>query len=115
MNIDNEVAEKVMRWHTHKYSGKIWSDGKGCVAIKEHYKPSANITQAFNVVEKMRERGHSGILIENGGGLWAYSYYFSGYETDDGMKWVFRTDKNTRWCKTPAKAICLAALKAVEE
>ena len=113
MNIDREIAEKVMGWKTINEFINIPSE---CWVASYYYRekliedattwsPSTDIEQAFEVVEKMRERSY---LFS----LWNRGIYYCSFWSESGCELVRTSDK------TPAMAICkatLAALKAVEE
>jgi len=116
MDIDREVAEKVMGWvttitnhraglHMRRSEGVYNDDSGKFVCYKLSFTPSTNIAQAFEVVEKMQKGGWKFFSIEvddlYNGGMW---------------KAVFYTPPNPfiEYADTPATAICLAALKAIE-
>ena len=68
------------------------------------WKPNEDISQAFMVVEKMREKGFQLMLSDN--------------EPDEGWLAVFDHSPWQEWkatADTPAMAICLAVQKAVKE
>ena len=102
--LDAEVAEKVMGWTPYKNkTGLIeWClpDKKvpvvGAVVATAHtFRPSQDITAAWEVVEKMRELDLTEVFLETlEGALIELVFYKKANEA--------------------AEAICLAALKAVE-
>ena len=102
MNIDREIAEKIMGWiDPDPVESNMWCDKSHFpTSLKSMWHPSTDIKQAFEVVEKMREKGSIFTLCDQDPGEkpeWD-AQFFSVIATDD----------------TPAMAICLAALKAVE-
>jgi hypothetical protein len=121
MDIDKEIAEKVMEWkedcdpephHPHYYLG---TDGKIIATIKHRpyewfeWHPSTDIKQAFEVVEKMREMG--------------WEFYLEDPDRNNEKKGWYAEflhhksyDRNYGWsddADTPAMAICKAALTAI--
>ena len=105
MNIDREIAEKVMGWSDDliNFMGE-WrdrhSDSTGYDVDDWH--PSMNIAQAFEVVEKMRGKGFE-FEFESGGDKAEYHAVFTG----GGMSLGIAEHDN------PAMAICKTALKAM--
>lgn len=108
--IDIEVAEKVMGW---KQVGGDWCDIKGIFTGYSYsgitqefprlFVPAEIIQDAWLVVEKMRERELK-LLIET---------FLDGYVEASFVK-LNRMEVGRGWDKSASKAICLAALKAVE-
>jgi hypothetical protein len=95
MGIDREIAERVMCWDVPPV---CWNYG--------NWRPSENISQAFEVVEKMRE----------------LEYMFNVNSCDfDEMRWFaqFETPDYEKggqaFTETLPLAICKAALRAMEE
>ena len=104
MNIDREIAEKVMGW------GKWTCDTilNGGVA----WNPSTDIKQAFEVVEKMRKRGLRFQLWDN---IDSWAAQFINIIQKPKGSYSYDTQYFQEDSDTPAMAICLAALKAVKE
>jgi ABA sandwich protein len=110
--LDCEVAAKVFGWlytatdGITNYGSPIWDEkdkyencGDGYKRIP-HY--STDISAAFLVVEKMRERGYSLTLMQLPELNWLASFYMT------------RTDNGTEsGHATPSEAICKAALAAL--
>ena len=117
-DLNREIAEKVMQWHTimepqwpylNKDGNYIGFSKYG----KNAWRPSADPTQAFMVVERMRELG------------WEFQLNIGdGYEASFWKEWTELlptgleatiTSKNFEGVSDiPAEAICQAALKAME-
>ena len=98
MNIDREIAEKVMGWGAWVCE-TIYNGG-----VPWH--PSTDIKQAFEVVEKM---GESNFTFSFWNSDFIKGTYHCSFWSKDGCE-ISRTSSTN-----PAMAICLAALKAVEE
>lgn len=107
--IDALVATKVMGWHMSN-AGTIWlmSDGKYTGWDSKnlgddgwHWNPTEDITAAWQVVEKMRDRGW---LVE-----------LSGHENKLWEADLDKDDEPTHWAQheSVSTAICIAALRAV--
>ena len=100
MDIDKRIATEVMGWTQHNedwmFDGKLedWVD---------IWSPSTDITDAWLVVEKMRELGYA-IRIENYVNQNIYEVYV--YKNDTECTGVTREE-------TAPKAISLAALEAL--
>jgi hypothetical protein len=117
MDIDREVAERVMGWKLYDPSSQFadgldhssWTmkDHKLWYKPRNEWRPSTNIAQAFKVVEKLAELGWIGIEIRRGcvSGKWEMTWSMN-------IPGLWRIGPQA---DTPAEAICLAALKAVEE
>ncbi len=115
---DRRIAEKVMVWtqRPHPY----YKDQKKCW-YKTHkhgwmwkincddWQPSTNIAHAFEVVEKMREKGWTFSLCNNneacGQGDSSVEFWNDSHSMDGEFM---------KFADTPAMAICLAALEAVK-
>jgi hypothetical protein len=119
MNIDHEVAEKVMGWKHHE--GGFWykpnesRDNQHELLIERTdettsfgnaWPPSTNIAQAFEVVEKLVDGGLMQFLLwtELPDG-WTASFNYTGVLSP---MYQGRSQRKE-------KAICLAALKATSE
>jgi len=118
--IDRKLATDVMGWHvccacpsqTEPYGrpyGNAWRDNKTDRQMYDFgkFKPSTNIAHAFKVVEKLWELGYY-VRISN---------WVAG--TGSGKLWecvVVETQTVLADIEadTPAMAICLAAMEAVE-
>lgn len=105
-DIDREIAEKVMKWMlggatVDPMSYPVWWDvaNKKIVDGLETWQPSKNIDQAFEVVEKMLNMNWEFVII------WLNKL----------GKWRAAFGENQGNDRTPAMAICLAALKALNE
>uniref|UniRef100_A0A6H2A3L6 Phage ABA sandwich domain-containing protein n=1 Tax=viral metagenome TaxID=1070528 RepID=A0A6H2A3L6_9ZZZZ len=100
--LDRKMAERVMGW-TLAVSIGIWEGS--LVESIDSFTPTTDISQAFEVVEKMREKDYTLSLYENP--------FFQN------KKWVvnFISTKDINrsgeaFATTPAMAICLAAENA---
>ena len=104
--IDAMVAEKVMGLKSRFIPDTNWAvfqvDGWTERLVLDY---STNITDAFQVVEKMRERGYYFALIQHVGGTWGCEFTDKGYELKGKVE-----DE-----KTAPEAICRAALAACKE
>jgi len=96
---------EVMGWRVHRLRDDLWTNGKGFVILFDRWQPTTDISQAFEVVEKMREKDYTLSLYENP--------FFQN------KKWVvnFISTKDINrsgeaFATTPAMAICLAAENA---
>ena len=105
--LDAEVAEKVMGWKpledSAMYPNHGWAGSDGlflCHAFD--FEPSTDIAAAFQVVEKMRERGYEFSLDSN----------TAGDKQDGEPLWIASVGKWSRMGQTPSEAICRAALAA---
>ncbi len=124
--IDAEIAEKIMGWpslklgqmrplagywnrHTHidvrmKRANGDW--------MGETWRPTRDIAAAFQVVEKMRERGLHLILNDTMSAFRA-RFFDADWSID---QWVRAPDpKLTAWEETIPFAISRAALKSIRE
>jgi len=123
MNIDREIAEKIMKY-VKRQGGPYYiaiSSGmkeitchgiKDVDAVLSWWHPSTDIKQAFEVVEKMRKRGWllnglSALEEEENHKGWEACFEYYNKQTREAT--IEFEEANT-----PAMAICLAALKAVE-
>lgn len=123
--IDREIAEKVMGWKLGKpewchgpmmHGGsfiRFWLDKDGQYAkhgatiFSEQWNPSTDIFAAWQVVEKMREKGrHFLFMMSHESGLSIASFYLGPHDRND-LSATEEFDK-------ASLAICRAALKAVE-
>jgi hypothetical protein len=128
--LDTWIAEHVMGWKRIRYvdSGNVWLASPGVVKLTEnegsafvcdgdqkgqadhvpHY--SLDISAAFEVVEKMREKGWTEFTLnrfDDHGGKW--QAIFTRYTVP-----IYGPDDTTSPdCDTPALAICLAAQQAL--
>lgn len=119
--IDRLVAEKVMRWRLKSFAGGgggfvAWVDDDGKIVKYENdctlhahpiafWKPTTNITDAWQVVEKIIEQfgSYSLTKIKDGGHYCEVLYWNRG---------AFDIIAEVE-AETAPLAICLAALKAV--
>jgi hypothetical protein len=100
--IDIAAATKIMEWKFNKatieYGWDRWltNDHRKYIAVDE-WKPSEDINAAFEVVEKLREKG----------------IHFDIFTFADFYEVCLGTDV---YCANPSlpKAICIAALKSVK-
>ena len=125
MNIDKQIAEKVMGWKYFSHqdyacdTGAILpfvSDDCGerslCVFTQvspyesSKFNPSINIADAWLVVEKMRELGYSINIEAQQKGKWRCNIILIGNE------WTTRIETADE--DAAPMAICLAALSALE-
>ena len=120
-DIDREIAIEIMNWKIRKNNTdtfqEFWyyiptnepSGGVFCEYVKD-WRPTENIAQAFEVVEKMHQKGFylklRGPFINPDDWEW-YCYFELHTTTDTHPLWVGRAE-------TPTMAICLAALKATD-
>ena len=107
--LDQWIAENVMGLVVRVdvgWSGK--ADWEPTSRGAKHY--TEDLSPAFEVVEKMRERGYSfDLLYEQ-----RYKYWSAAFIMREEMKGF-----GCEWCEfgdadTPSMAICLAAKKAIE-
>ncbi|MBU2249436.1 MAG: hypothetical protein KKD77_22000 [Gammaproteobacteria bacterium] len=103
MSIDRELAEKVMGWHEEMYSWRQrgWFDDENIWQVNVvDWHPSTDISQAFQVVEKM------------GDGVW----WLNIKKSSDGYYVEIRKNRAVAsgWAEsdTLEMAICLAVLEA---
>ena len=104
--LDVEIAKKVFGKH-------IWSIGPGIIhELEEGDTPhcfnalkaySTDLNEAFRVVEKMREKNHE------------FLAYFKVDVVDVGLVDSYGEDILTCSDASPARAICLCALRVIEE
>lgn len=98
------LAENVMGWHQvrrfYYYPGILSYENMAIMAV-DHWSPTDNIAQAFEVVEKMRPE---------------YSYMIWDTDSYHHAMITSRYGKSNsiEHAETPALAICLAAKKAWE-
>ena len=109
--INRKLAEKVMGWHLVCIDiGDKWFDDNNNIKIIGNWNPYENISQAFEVVERIEMRG----------------YYFKlthWCELEVGFRWVwiatFVSDSRDtifeEKSETATEAICNAAIEASEE
>lgn len=105
-DLDREIALRVMGW-TDGHSNGIHcfhtDDGR-----KYAWNPSTDMNDAMLVVERMRELGF--VRFEGG---WAYlhkCYVFTFEKVGERGDFISAKEAD----ESPARAICLAALKAME-
>ena len=115
MVTDTMVAEKVMGWHLDNPTvlPQEWCDKYGFPAdIGYPWTPTTDISQAFQVVERMRELGFYFMLTE----MDEWHAYFRKCEMgEDGKPWLVPSEQYHGNADTPALAICEAALAAIKE
>lgn len=106
VKIDELIATEVMRWnkHLHKPSGShVWVDKNDMLCeIADSFKPAKNISDAWIVIEKLKENRWIEISISKLGAplvdIGEYSVPHSTVQTE---------------AETVPMAICLAALETV--
>jgi len=111
MNIDREIAEKVMGYCERPVHGIGWwhqAEENRWFVAQYLWHPSTDIAQAFEVVEKLlkhpdNKMGCFHLEHLNEGNGWSVSCC---YDLGEWKDWIH--------ADTPAMAICLAALKAME-
>lgn len=124
-DLDARVADKVMdlvpceKWGVQRFTefGPIYfggecdhGNGDGCYPAGDPPKYSENMSAAFNVVEKVYERGLGWMLFSpNYNGTKWHAYQATSCADPDSGDW-YELDGDTA-----PEAICLAALKAVGE
>ncbi len=111
--LDKEIAEKVFELSTIKY--KEWMIDRGRVGTSvdpsahyvDHIKNySTNISDAWLVANKMRELGYDLCMVFHDKTKMDHNIWFYCVETDKFTENVFN--------KSAPRAICIAALKALE-
>jgi len=106
---DALVAEKVMGWTAKRLGKEPWPDGSYCDGITNssctEFWFTEEIAPAWQVVEKMREEGHTFVLHHSD------ILFARFFLTSDGG--IVRKDRDY-WgeADTAPLAICLAALRA---
>jgi len=103
MDIDKEIAEKVMRW---EWKEDHWQsfDGTEEVYFFDEWKPSERIEQAWMVVEKMISKKYEvRVSYDWFSRLWLVEFWDTDLNCFDAV------------VKTASEAICKAALKCVED
>jgi len=103
--IDRQIAEGVMGYEKRPIYGIGWwkkDKDNRWKPIAYSFKPSTNISHAFEVVEKMREKFYFEIQDKNG------SVFCASFEHKTRPGIYIGCDKN------PAMAICLAALETIK-
>lgn len=105
--IDALVAEKVMGWGIHKRNTAFWVKSDRVdevearpIAFIHEWQPSTDISQAWQVVEKLRNNIYCQIEF------WEDRNYSVNIITESGNS-GYKEDKSI------SMAICLAALQAV--
>lgn len=103
INENEFLATKLMGWELHGayYFERVGVHGMRSVVKKEYWDPFENIAQAFEVVEKIREKGHEFMIQGQKNRYVACFGENVGWGQDPGI------DKN------PATAITLAACRAL--
>jgi len=100
MNIDKEIAEKVMGLSEQKYDNIVAALESGF--FRQQWPPSKNINVAMKVVERMREIGWPEFSLDRDEHGWEASF------SNPNTRRVERAADDS-----PAMAICKAALKTV--
>jgi len=105
--LDKECAEKVMGWYQEKYPNNTWwfeptSEGHTSIAMINHWHPTANISQAFEIVNKMIADGWVDTALIYDNSEWLAEFYkgvndFGGGDVRD---------------KSISRAIVIAAIDA---
>lgn len=67
--LDQAIAERVMGWHARGFDGKWhdWYDGHEFVIGWSRWKPSSDIVNAWQVVQKLTEMGLGVEILSNPG------------------------------------------------
>jgi hypothetical protein len=104
--LDRLVAEKVMGWEYKENEGYPYYRGKNIGLDINDFHPSTNISQAFEVVEKMIADGwvEMAMVYKNIEKVWEVEFYKEGISFDGGDSFD----------KSLPRAICIAALMAKE-
>jgi Phage ABA sandwich domain len=105
-DLDSLIAEKVMRWKTWIADGTLdecWETGDeyNPTIRKSQWRPSTDISAAWEVVEKMIANGFDDVTLDYTDG---WTAFFSDYDE--------RAAK-TRTLPSAPLAICIAALLAM--
>jgi len=106
MDINKEIAEKVMRWEWNEHlPGWYPHDGTlGDTLFPSEWKPSERIEQAWMVVEKMISKKYEvRVSYDWFSRLWLVEFWDTDLNCFDAV------------VKTASEAICKAALKCVED
>lgn len=108
-DIDRQIAEKVMGWELRPLYGLGWwnkSDTGKLMQIRNIFNPSTDITHAFEVVRKMKKKNYCFTLADYSpiSKLWEAEFI----NDNNGKSFISTTN-------TPEMAICLAALKAIND
>jgi hypothetical protein len=107
--LDALIAEKVMGWNmspapfgTTQDVYQCWHQENRPLMTIHMWTPSTDITAAWEVIEKMKDKG------------WGYIFVNGPTETSTNF-WFYKTDdeNHTASSMNEPHAICLAALKAV--
>jgi hypothetical protein len=101
MDIDKEIAEKVMGWSEKEYSNIVAVLDSGF--CRQKWSPSTNMNTAMKIVERLYEIGWTEFSLDRDNIGWEAS--FSNPNTG-------RVERDAD--NLPTMAICKAALKAVE-
>lgn len=114
-DIDRQVAEKIMGWKASKYPYLSYYDKDGNdIILMEDWQPSTNIAHAFEVIDKLIDMGfYIKIFIIDGGHGVEVSIFKQG--VGKKSKHHIENEVYTEYAKTPAMAICGAALSCVED
>ncbi len=106
LEIDRQIAEKVMGWKVEEGSVPCWIMmwvGTDRYIPFRSFSPSTNIAHAFEVVEKLQK-------------LYPDLYMSLIFpRVIKRIHYGFRTGSQVWEADTPAMAICLAALKAIND
>lgn len=109
--INKQIAGKIMGWHfvIGNWENNWQSESGKIECNSELWNPCQKIDQAFQVVEKMREKGYyvkiCSPFFEDSNKWYCYFDFFG--TADSNPMWI------SEHCN-PARAICEAALKATE-
>ena len=107
MNIDKQIALKVMGWeygiNTQNCVIPEYSLNGEFIKLAPSWKPSADIQQAFMVVDK---------LVKDG---WFCTLHLYGKLGTQCEFWNMRRKVESNWHQSTALAICRAALKTIKE
>jgi len=121
-DIDELIATRIMGWekrqaYFHPSNPKYWFDGDSSERqiIANAWRPSTNIAQAWEVVEKMIEKGfYINIGTDDLNQFFCALVYGETSIEEDGIQKILKEKVFSAEEKTAPLAICLAALKAVE-
>ena len=106
------LAEKVMGWHTHAISERMWFTGTNSIP-KGNWNPLESISDAWMIVERIREivpkqtttQTYAFQLCQTGiPGEWTASFTVNDFD------WSHQA---TAEADTAPRAICLAGIKAL--
>ena len=107
------VAEKVMGWRQHQYMGDCWASDsfENGYRQKHYWSPSTDIAAAMEVVDRVLELDFSCF-----GGMTDFELVMNPYTHEWGAKfsWSDPGQREVGRNEGRSRAICLAALAAVE-